>query len=298
MQRTLGIIFMFLAACSYGAAGVLIKLAYRSGMHPATLLTLQNLVAIVIMWPILLVMQGYPKASPGQIRRLTWQGLGGNFALSVCYFWSAQRIDVSLLSIILFTYPGLVLAYQIVVENHRPRAAEILALALALIGAVLSADPFHGSGIRIDSLGLLLAVGAAVSYAFMNLHGQKISAGLQPMLIATSTSTVSTLALLAFFPWLYRGPLAISGTHWLYIISLAVVSTALPMNLMFLALKRIGAFHASVVSIVELPCILVLAYFLLRERMNLWQSLGGAVILASLVLMQCLQNPVSTAPAH
>jgi drug/metabolite transporter (DMT)-like permease len=297
MQRTFGIVLMFLAACSYGAAGILIKLAYRAGLQPAALLPMQNLVAIAFMWPMLLVLQGKPKIGLCQLRRLIWQGLAGNFAISVCYFWAAQRIDVSLLSIILFTYPALVLAYQIGVEKRRAAPAELVALLLAVCGAVLSVDLFHGTAAAIDRLGLILAVGAAFSYAFMNIHGQKLTEDVSSQVIATMTSTVSTVALLALFPRQSWSSFAFPRTDWIFILSLAILSTVVPMNLMYLAIRRIGAFHASVVSVAELPCILVLAYFILSERMNSWQMLGGGMILLSLILTQQSQSSIDSKSA-
>jgi drug/metabolite transporter (DMT)-like permease len=297
MSRFLGIVLMFLAACSYGAAAIVIKLAYRAGLQPAGLLTVQNLVAMICLWPILLLSLGMPRLRGHQARGLIYQGLLGNFALSVCYFWAARRIEVSLLSIILFTYPGLVLLYQMVVENHRVAPRELLALLSAVAGALLAVDPFHGTTGRIDGLGLLLALGSAATYAFMNIYGYKLTRDLSPMVITTLTSTVSTAAMLALLPsrdWL---SMDLSAGQWVLIVASAVLSTVLPMNLMYLGLRRIGAFHASIVSVAELPCILVLAYLILQERLTPLQLSGGGLILLSIVLMQAAADPAGTGSA-
>jgi drug/metabolite transporter (DMT)-like permease len=295
MSRIFGIVLMFLAACSYGAAAIVIKLAYRAELQPAGLLTVQNLVAMVCLWPILLLSLGMPRLRGRQARGLIYQGLLGNFALSVCYFWAARRIDVSLLSIVLFTYPGLVLLYQMIVENHRPASREVLALLSALAGALLAVDPFHAATGKIDGLGLVLALSSAATYAFMNIYGYKLTLDLSPIVITTLTSTVSTMAMMALMPareWL---SMDFSAGQWILIAASAVFSTVLPMNLMYLGIRRIGAFHASIVSIAELPCILVLAYFILQERLAASQMLGGGLILLSIVLMQAPADPAKGA---
>lgn len=286
MSHFWGIVLVFLAACSYGAAAIVIKLAYHAGLQPAGLLPLQNLLAIVCLWPWMLMSEGFPRLDRRQIRRLAWQGLFGNFAISICYFWSAQKIDVSLLSIILFTYPGLVLFYQIVVEKHRVAAREFAALLLAFAGGVLAANPSHSSSAPIDGAGLLLAVGAAASYAFMNVYGQKLTREFSPMVITTVTATVSTLGMFAVLPPRHWLAPHYSGVQWMFIVVSGMLSTVLPMNLMYLGIRKIGAFHASVVSIAELPCILVLAYLILNERMTFPQMLGGGMILLSLALIR------------
>jgi drug/metabolite transporter (DMT)-like permease len=285
MSHLLGIVLMFAAACSYGISAVIIKLAYGAGLKPGALLTLQNALAVAVLWPLLLVSSGRPRLGARLVRRLLWQGLGGNFALSVCYFWSAQRIDISLLTIILFTYPGLVLAWQLFTENRRAGFWELLTLLLAFAGALLSIDPLHAAASRMDWQGVLLAAGAALSYAFMNVHGQQLSRELPPLAITSVTSTVSTLALVAVLParsWLR---LDFTPQQWIYIAALALFSTVLPMNLMYPAIRRIGAFQASVVSVAELPCILVLACLLLNERMSPWQTGGGILIFLGLLSM-------------
>ncbi len=294
MTHFLGILLMFLAACSFGASAIVIKLAYFAGLQPAELLPLQNLAAVLCLWPFMLLVHGRPKLVHGRLRRLLCQGLIGNFALSVCYFWSADRIDVSLLSIILFTYPGFVLLYAMVVERRRIQASEYLALILAFSGGVLAVAPFRVAAVRMDFWGLLLAVGAAVCYAFMNIFGQRLTRDLSSLVITTITSTISTLALAVVLPPWHWFPAGISVRHWLYIVSLGLLSTVIPMNLLYLGIRRIGALHASIVSVVELPCILVLAYFILHERMNAWQMLGGGMILLGLVLMRPVETPAAS----
>jgi drug/metabolite transporter (DMT)-like permease len=297
MTHLYGLVLMFLAACSFGAAAIIIKLAYRTGLQPAVLLPLQNIVAMACLWPILLISNGFPRLKWPHVRRLLWQGLIGNFGISLCYYFAAQRIDVSLLSIILFTYPGLVLLYQMTVENRRVASGEFLALILSLIGGTLAANPFHSAAGSIDGLGLLLAVGAAATYAFMNVYGEKLTRDLSSPVITTTTTTISTLAMLAVLPRGQWFSTNFSNTQWLLILASAMLSTVLPMNLMYVAIRKIGAFHASVVSIAELPCILILAFIILHERMSLWQMLGGALILISVVLLQTRPGSAEVGPA-
>ncbi len=297
MSHFFGVLLMFLAACSFGASAIVIKLAYFAGLRPSELLPLQNLAAVLCLWPIMLAARGWPRLERRQVRRLLCQGLIGNFAISVCYFWSANRIDVSLLSIILFTYPGFVLIYAMAVERRRILASEYLALILAFAGGVLAVNPFQAAATRMDFFGLLLALGAAVCYAFMNIFGQKLTGDLSSLVITTITSSISTLALAVVFPPWHWFPSGITGQQWLYIGSLGLLSTVIPMNLLYLGIRRIGALHASIVSIVELPCILVLAYFILDERMGSWQMLGGSMILLGLILMRPDEAPIASGAA-
>ena len=178
------------------------------------------------------------------------------------------------------------LFYEIVMQKRRAAALEYLTLSLSAVGAILAVDPIHGLAGGGDALGILLAVGAAAAYAFLILCGKTLSRELPPLVVSTLTSTVSTLAMMAVLHPKHWFSLAILQQGWEYILVVAVLSTVVPMNLMYLGMRRIGAFHASIISVAELPCILVLAYFILSERMSVWQMLGGGMILLSFVLIR------------
>jgi len=159
------------------------------------------------------------------------------------------------------------------------------------VGRVTAIDPgahrvdlADGAMLAYDRL--LLAVGAAAAYAFMNVYGQKLTLEHAPMVITTVTATVSTLTILVVLPPRHWFAPHYSPVQWLFVAASGLLSTVLPMNLMYLGIRRIGAFHASVVSIVELPGILVLAYLILNERMTLPQMLGGVLILLSVALIR------------
>jgi drug/metabolite transporter (DMT)-like permease len=102
------------------------------------------------------------------------------------------------------------------------------------------------------------------------------------------------MALLPSRDWL---SMDLSASQWVLIVCSAVLLTVLPMDLMDLGIHRIGAYHASIISIAELPCILVLAYFILQDRLAPLQLSGGGLILLSIVPMQAAADPVRRGPA-
>ena len=289
MYRCWGMIMTLAAACFYGGSAIVIKLAYFAGLQPAVLLPLQNMLSLALMWPLLLLTCGWATISRRQWLRLIILGVGGNLGISVCYFWSAQRIDVSLLGMILFTYPGFVLLYQVLFSRRQIRKGEAAVLALAILGMVLALNPLREK-VHWDMAGVLLALGGALCYAFMNAYGEKLTHELPAPVITAITGSVSTLGLLVFLPvenWL-RPDLDIE--QCLLILASGLLSMVLPMNLMYLGIRRIGAFAASMISIVELPCTLVLACLILNEKLVLVQLLGGAMILLSVVWLQRLDT--------
>lgn len=264
----------------------MIKMAYHAGLQPAALLALQDIVSLFLMWPLVLFGRVW---SP--IRSLPWKnllllGIVGNLGVSVCYFWAAQRMDISLLSMIIFSYPGFVLLYQIVMEKRRAKLREGLALLMALTGLVLAVNPFRTLTAWPDLIGLLLAIGGALTYAFMNVFGGKLTCELSVPLVTAISSTISTAGIVVLLPLNQWLPVGLTSEQVGLILLSGLLSTVLPMNLMYMGIRRIGVFRASVVSMIELPCTLLLAYQILQERLLPLQWLGALLILVSIGLLQ------------
>jgi len=76
----------------------------------------------------------------------------------------------------------------------------------------------------------------------------------------------------------------ISGTGWEAILGLAIV-TALSRLMMFAGLQRLGGVQTALLGITELITTLLVAFVVLGERLSLAQWLGGAIIIASVLLV-------------
>jgi drug/metabolite transporter (DMT)-like permease len=186
----------------------------------------------------------------------------------------------------MFSYPILILVYQFIVEKKTFNQVEYIALVMALIGVVLAVDVFDTAVYQLNRLGLILAFVSAITYAFMNIFGERLINEMPSQLITAYTSTISTIGLCLIIPYDTFIGKSFSIEQWLYIMAAAILSTVLPMNFMYWGIKKIGAFYAAIVSVSELPCILILAYIVLHERISYWQLAGGILIIVSVVLLQ------------
>ena len=77
----------------------------------------------------------------------------------------------------------------------------------------------------------------------------------------------------------------IGGTGWEAILGLAIV-TALSRLMMFAGLQRLGGAQTALLGITELITTLLVAFIVLGERLSQAQWLGGAIIIASVLLVR------------
>jgi len=149
------------SGAAFGAMAVFGKLAYGEGATVGTLLSVRFALAAVLFWA--LVLAGGARELRALGRRNLVAGLGlGAFGYSLqsgCYFAALQRIDASLLSLLLYTFPAMVAAAAIALGRERLDARRLTALALALGGLVLVVAG-AGTG-ALDPLGAALAIAAA-----------------------------------------------------------------------------------------------------------------------------------------
>ncbi|HKP21176.1 MAG TPA: EamA family transporter, partial [Thermoleophilaceae bacterium] len=264
MERSTGTLMCIGSAAGFGAMAVFGKLAYQEGTTVGTLLAARFALAALLFW-VLVLMNG--EAAAG-LRRLTRRdlllalGLGafGYAVQAGCFFAALDRIDASLLSLLLYTYPSMVAVVAILMGRERADGRRFTALALASAGLVLVlANAEAGT---LDPVGAILALAAAVVYTTYILTSQGIAGRLSPTVLSALVCTGATVTLTAGTAAIGDlDPGAVTPAGWGWLLGLAVVSTVVAVSLFFAGLKRVGPSSAAILSTAE-PVVTVILAFL------------------------------------
>jgi drug/metabolite transporter (DMT)-like permease len=280
--------FLCLAsATAFGAMAVLGKLAYDDGATVGTLLAIRFLLAAALFWA--LVLGG---GAARELRALDGRDVAVGLALGACgyaiqagcYFAALERIDASLLSLLLYTFPAMVAVAAFALGRERIDRRRLGALVLASGGLVLVVAG-AGAG-ALDALGAALGLSAAAVYTTYILVSQGIVGRVTPRLLsalvctgAAASLTVGSVVLGELRP----GELTAAGWGWLA--CLAVVSTVAAVSLFFAGLKRVGPTTASIVSTAEPVVTVLLAFLVFGELLGPIQLLGGALVLGAVLVL-------------
>src|SRR5690349_12486841 len=173
------------------------KLAYQSGVTPDALLLVRFTLAAGLVGVPLVPRPGL-RAAParsasiprsdaaGVTGRLVLTGLGlgaiGFATQATLYFSALERIDASLVVLVLYTYPLLVTVAAALLGRERLTPARVAALVLALCGTLLVLLGAAG-GTRFDVLGVALAFGAALAYTGYILVADTVVHALPPVVL-------------------------------------------------------------------------------------------------------------------
>ena len=286
------------SAASFGAMGIFGKLAYDAGVGVLTLLVVRFALAGAILAGANALRRPRVKL-PRRPALLTALGLGaiGYAAQSGLYFQALTRIEAGLTALVLYLYPALVTLAAVALGRDRFDRVRAGSLLLALAGLVLVL--FVGDPAHVDALGVSLALGAAVAYTgYILISDTVLSERTDPLLLSALVcgGAAASFALAAAVSG--KASFDFDPEGWLWLGAIALVSTVLAIVLFFGGLARVGPSRASIISTVEPLVTVVLAFAVFGESLTATQLVGGALVLASVVLLQTLgRDPPATTAA-
>jgi drug/metabolite transporter (DMT)-like permease len=282
-----GTLFCIGSAAAFGAMAVLGKLAYLEGATVGTLLATRFVVAAAVLW-VVLVCAGRLSA----LRTLSRRDLAIAIALGVigysaqagAAFAALDRLDASLLSLLLYTYPVMVTVSAIALGRERASRRTILALAVGSGGLVLV---LAGAAGALDPVGALLALGAAALYSVYIFVSAGVAARVEPLALSTLLCSGAALTLtLAGVAGGDFDPAGVSPVGFAWLSGIAVVSTVGAIGLFFAGLRRVGPTAASILSTLEPVVTVGLAFLIFGEALGPAQLAGGALVLTAVLAVR------------
>ena len=278
-QKLSGIVFIIISAASFGVMPVLARIAYEAKADPLTVLFLRFGIAAIVMFAILFATKT-PLPRGLLLVELILLGAIAYVGESLAYFMALTYASPGLVALLLYVYPALVTTLSAIFLKEHLTTLKVVALFLALSGTALTIQITSGG----KFVGVLLGIAAAVDYAIYIVLGSRIvkrsgSVGSTAVIIA------STAAVYAVIAPLHGLSLPVNIGGWFAIIAIALVSTVVSFMTFFAGLKRIGPTTASTLSTFEPIVAVALAAVVLGETITPVQALGGALILAAVVIL-------------
>lgn len=229
-----------------------------------------------------------PALAAGPARAVAARDVVAGLALGACgyalqagaYFAALERIDASVLSLLIYTFPAIVAAAAIALGRERADRRRIAALIVASGGIALIVAG-AGAG-ALDPLGAALALTAAITYSAYILISDGIARRVRPRALAALVCTGAAAVLIAgsaALGDLRLGELTAAGWGWLA--CLAAISTVGAISLFFAGLERVGPTSASILATVEPLVTVLLAFVVFSETLTSIQLGGGALVLAA-----------------
>src|SRR5256886_4250807 len=278
----MGVALVIGSACCFGTLGVFGKLAYRLGLTTPQLLSYRFALAALMLWlAATATRQGLPPRR--SLVGLAIMGGAGYVGQSGSYFTALHFIPASTNALLLYTFPVAVTLLAAVLFHESLGWKKLAACALAFLGTVLVVEAqLHAAA----PLGIVLGLGSAAFYSGYILYGSRLLPGLPPV---SATATIMTSAAVVWgISAAATSQLAVAWTapRIALIGSFAILGTTIPVLSFILGLRLVGPSRAAILSTFEPPSTVLLAVIILAELASHLQHLRGALITASVLVLE------------
>lgn len=299
-HRPTGLAFALASALAFGGSGVFARPLLDAGMDSLHVTWLRVAGAALILLPVALRHWRLIHQRP---LLLLAYGIFPMAGVQALYFAAIARIPVGIALLLEFLGPVLVLLWVRMVRRDKVSPAAVIGVILAVAGLGLLLEVW--AGMRLDAIGVGLALGAAAAQAAYFLLGDFMGEDADPLGVIAFGALIATVLLGALarpwtLPWeLLADPLPLGTATlpgWTIALWLALVCTAIAYFTGVSAIKRLSPQIAGAVAYLEVVTAIVLAWILLGEALNTTQLLGAVVIVTGAFIAQTAvpTTPVTT----
>ncbi|MBQ0116627.1 MAG: EamA family transporter [Flavobacterium sp.] len=304
-----GVVLVGLGATSYGMLATFVKLAYQGGYSTAEVTASQFIFGFIG----LLLINGYYRlknngssviASADSIKKLMLAGTSMGFT-SVFYYLAVQYINVSIAIVLLMqtVWIGVVLEYFL--DRVVPSRKKIIAVILVLIGTALATNLIQGE-FDLDWRGLAWGLLAAASFTTTMFTANRIATHVSSAQRSLFMLMGGAIIVFIFgfitqygpnnfewarenFTFIDEKILTVRDFNWSIMMKWGIIislfGTIIPPLLLNSGFPLTGLGLGSIVSSMELPVSVMMAFFVLGEQVILTQWIGIALILSAIIYM-------------
>jgi len=304
-----GVLFVGIGASIYGMLATFVKLAYEDGYTTSEVTTSQfilGLVGLLILNIIQTITSKQKLSSPTskEVRTLLLAGTSLG-CTSLFYYIAVQYINVSIAIVLLMQSVWFSVVVESFLTKKLPNARKVVSVIIVLAGTILATNLIN-TEIELDFKGVFWGLMAAASYTLTMFTSNTLATHLPVFRKSFIMLCGGSIVIFAFLFFAQIGPLHFDGLRsfylnftentehihsfnysilWKYGLILSLFGTIIPPILFNVGFPNAGLGLGSIVSSLELPVSVTMAFVLLGEKVIMIQWLGIALILFAIVLM-------------
>ncbi len=290
-----GYVYIATATFLWGISATLGRAAFTGrlggnlrGIDPLILSQSRTTFSFFVFLLVLLLRRGWrrlllPRADFGRMLLL---GIVGVAASNYFYYLAIQRTNVTTAIIVQYTAPVWVLLYMVVRGFQRATLPRVAGVVLAVLGIALVIGLFGPGSIRLDAIGVIAALLAALSFALYNIGGHSLLSRYDHWTaLLYVTLGASALWIVVNPPWKIVAA-HYAGEVWLFLVVFSLVSVLAPFSFYFAAMQYLDPTRAIVVSCLEPVFAILIAAIALGEIVGSLQAVGIVLVLTAIVVVQ------------
>lgn len=282
-----GVLLIALGASSYGMLATFVKMAYSEGFTTPEVTIAQFTYGILGIVLINTIQKSQNKnqattASTKTIIQLMAAGTSLGMT-SVFYYLAVKYIPVSIAIVLLMQTVWMGVLFEMLLEKKMPSAQKIISVFVVLVGTALATNMIENKLVT-DWRGIVLGLLSAASFTTTMFTANRVGIGVSSAQRSLFMLLGGAVIVIGFAIANQTGDFQFEiFAKWGII--LALFGTIIPPLLFNAGFPLTGIGLGSIVSALELPVSVLMAYFLLNENINTWQWIGIVLIILAIVIM-------------
>ena len=304
-----GVLYVALGASIFGMLATFVKLSYQDGYTTSEVTTAQFVLGLTGLLILNLIQKKTSKKPLTQptSREIKMLMLAGTSlgCTSLFYYLCVQYINVSIAIVLLMQSVWFSVVVESVISKKFPNAKKVIATIIVLIGTFFATNMIN-LNVKLDLNGIFWGLMAAASFSITMFTSNKIATHIPVLKKSLIMLSGGAVIIFIFLFFAQIGPLHFDvlkefylnftdntvhirpfdySIFYTYGFILALFGTIIPPTLFNLGFPKAGLGLGSIISSIELPVSVTMAFILLGEQVILIQWMGIILILFAIVLM-------------
>ncbi|MDY6790021.1 MAG: EamA family transporter [Thermodesulfobacteriota bacterium] len=295
---SMGYVYVIFAALLWAISGSSAKFLFHSGITLFQLVQLRITIAAAGLFLYLLLWKpSLIRVKPRDIFYFAILGLFGMSGVQFTYLFAISKINVAAAILLQYMAPSFIAIYAVVFARDKLSLQTVMALVGATFGCYLMVGGYNFDVLAMNIAGIVSGLLSAICFAWYSIHSEYGMRNYSPwtilfyaMLFAALMWNILHQPLEAFFhPY--------NVVQWGWIIYIGILGTLVPFGLYLEGVNLIRATRASIAATLEPITAGVISFIFLNEILELWQVMGGGLVIASIIILQLKQEYDEKAPA-
>lgn len=283
-----GVVLVGLGATSYGMLATFVKLSYKEGYTTAEVTTSQfilGLLGLLLINAFQRARRGSSNVTRPSARNIFYLMLAGTSLglTSLFYYLAVKYIPVSIGIVLLMQTVWMGVVLEALLTKSFPSSKKVMAVAIVLAGTALATNLLE-KDLSLDWRGIAWGMLAAASFTTTMFTSNRVATHLSSAQRSLFMLMGGAVIVFGFAAYTWTGIFNM-GIFLKWGIMLSLFGTIIPPMLLNAGFPHTGIGLGSIVSSLELPVSVTMAFVLLGEKVSVLQWLGIALIIAAIIIM-------------
>lgn len=279
-------ILIIIAGVFWGSTGLFVRSLSEYGLDSMQI-TLIRLLSGTILLAVFVAIydKSLFKISIKDLPMFIGIGIFGVLMMSWLYFSAIMKSTMSVAAILLYTAPVWVLVASVLLYGERLTGKKVCALILAFAGCV-AVSGFSAGNLSVS--GILLGLGAGITYALYSIIGKYVLAKYSPITMTMYAFVVAVLGILFISKPTEAAEIVINNFNLAFllkVIGIGAITVFIPYLLYTIGLSKTPAGKAAIMASVEPMTATLFGIAVYKEPLGIGETAGIIMILSAIFIL-------------